>query len=112
MDEEKIDLGPLAGEAERLKGAGRTVVHVGRGGNKLGLIAIADAARPSAKATVAQLRERGVELAMLTGDHEGTAKRIAAELGIDIVFADVLPGQKDDNDKQLPARGPRVRTAG
>ncbi|MET4702032.1 Cu2+-exporting ATPase [Constrictibacter sp. MBR-5] len=112
MDEEKIDLGSLAGEADRLKGAGRTVVHVGRGGNILGLIAIADAARPSAKATVAKLRERGVEVAMLTGDNEGTAKRIAAELGIDIVFADVLPGQKADKVKELQAQGKRVGMVG
>jgi Cu2+-exporting ATPase len=112
MDEEKVELGALAEEADRLKGAGRTVVHVARGGNILGLIAIADAARPSAKATVAKLRERGVEVAMLTGDNEGTAKRIAAELGIDIVFADVLPGQKADKVKELQAQGKRVGMVG
>ncbi|MEP0322632.1 heavy metal translocating P-type ATPase [Bauldia litoralis] len=112
MDEEKIDLGPLAEEADRLKGAGRTVVHVARGGDILGLVAIADAARPSAKATVAKLRERGVEVAMLTGDNEGTAKRIAAELGIDIVLADVLPGQKAEKVKELQAQGKRVGMVG
>ncbi|MEX2644594.1 MAG: heavy metal translocating P-type ATPase [Acetobacterales bacterium] len=112
MDEEKIDLGPLAGEADRLKGAGRTVVHVARGGDIVGLVAIADAVRPSAKATVAKLRERGVEVAMLTGDNEGTAKRIASELGIDIVFADVLPGQKADKVKELQAQGKRVGMVG
>jgi Cu2+-exporting ATPase len=112
MDEEKIELGALAEEAERLKGAGRTVVHVARGGDILGLVAIADAPRPSAKAAVAKLRERGVEVAMLTGDNEGTAKRIAVELGIDIVFADVLPGQKADKVKELQAQGKRVGMVG
>jgi len=105
-------LGALAEPAERLKGAGRTVVHVARGGEILGLIAIADAPRPTAKATVAALRERKVKVAMLTGDNAGTAKRIAAELGIDIVLADVLPGQKADKVKELQAQGQRVGMVG
>jgi len=112
MDEEKIELGALAEEAERLKGDGRTVVHVAQAGRILGLVAIADAARPSAKAAVAKLRERGVDVAMLTGDNEGTARRIAAELGIDIVLADVLPGQKADKVKELQAQGKRVGMVG
>jgi len=112
MDEEKIDLGVLAKEADRLKGAGRTVVHIARGARVLGLIAIADAPRPSARATVAKLRARGVQVAMLTGDNEGTAKRIADELGIDIVLADVLPGQKVAKVKELQADGKRVGMVG
>ncbi|MFC0339517.1 heavy metal translocating P-type ATPase [Paracoccus niistensis] len=112
MDAEGIGLGALAAEAERLKGEGRTVVHVARGGRLLGLIAIADAPRPSAKATVARLRERSVEVAMLTGDNEGTARRIAGELGITMVLADVLPGQKADKIKELQAQGKRVGMVG
>lgn len=112
MDEQKIDLAGLSEAADDLKGAGRTVVHVARGGRLLGLVAIADAPRPSAKVTVAKLRERGVEVAMLTGDNEGTAKRIAAELGIDIILADVLPGQKADKVKELQAQGKRVGMVG
>lgn len=112
MDEQEIDLAGLSEAAEELKGAGRTVVHVARGGRLLGLVAIADAPRPSAKVTVAKLRERGVEVAMLTGDNEGTAKRIAAELGIDMILADVLPGQKADKVKELQAQGKRVGMVG
>jgi P-type Cu2+ transporter len=112
MDEEKIDLAALTDEAERLKGDGRTVVHVARGGRILGLIAIADESRPSAKATVAKLRERRVEVAMLTGDNAGTAQRIAEDLGIDIVFADVLPGQKAEKVKELQAQGKKVGMVG
>jgi Cu2+-exporting ATPase len=112
LDEEKIDLGELAEAAERLKGAGRTVVHLARGGRLLGLIAIADAPRPTAKATIAKLRERGVQVAMLTGDNEGTAKRIAAELGVDIVLADVLPGDKAAKVKELQGQGRRVGMVG
>lgn len=112
MDEQGIDLGALDAQAERLKGEGRTVVHVAKGGQMLGLIAIADAPRPSAMAAVAKLRERGVEVAMLTGDNEGTARRIAGELGIDMVLADVLPGQKAEKVKELQAQGKKVGMVG
>ncbi|AIT79174.1 ATPase P [Novosphingobium pentaromativorans US6-1] len=112
MDEEGVDFVELAREAERLKEDGRTVVHVAHGGRILGLLAIADAPRPTAKAAVAKLRERGVDVAMLTGDNEGTAKRIAAELGIDIVLADVLPGQKADKVRELQGQGKRVGMVG
>ncbi|WP_342236196.1 heavy metal translocating P-type ATPase [Inquilinus sp. OTU3971] len=112
MDEEKIDLGPLTAAAEQLKGAGRTVVHVARDGQILGLVAIADAPRPTARATVAKLRRSGVQVAMLTGDNAGTAKRIAGELGIEMVLADVLPGQKAAKIKELQAQGLKVGMVG
>ncbi|MYZ46294.1 copper-translocating P-type ATPase [Rhizobiales bacterium L72] len=113
MDDERVDLGGLADEAERLKGAGRTVVHVAEGGVAAGLIAIADAPRPSAARTLAALRQRGLQVAMLTGDNAGTARRIAEELGgIDIVLADVLPGQKAEKVKELQAQGKRVGMVG
>ena len=112
MEEQKIDFAGLGDTAERLKGAGRTVVHVARAERILGLIAIADAPRPTAKPAVVKLRERGVQVAMLTGDNAGTAQRIAAELGIDIVLADVLPGQKADKVKELQTQGRRVGMVG
>ncbi len=112
MDTQKLDLGELAAEAQRLQGAGRTVVHVARAGKVIGLIAIADAVRPTAAATVAKLRERGVQVAMLTGDNAGTAERIARDLGLDIVLADVLPGQKASKVKELQAQGKKVGMVG
>lgn len=112
MDVQKLDLGPLASDAERLQGAGRTVVHVARGGKVIGLIAIADAPRPTAAVAVAKLRERGVQVAMLTGDNVGTAQRIARDLGLDIVFADVLPAQKASKVKELQAQGKKVGMVG
>jgi Cu2+-exporting ATPase len=112
MDEERVTLDGVQEAAERLKGAGRTVVHVASGGEIVGLIAIADAKRPTSAATVAALRERGVKVAMITGDNAGTAKRIADELGIDIVLADVLPGEKAAKIKELQAQGRRVGMVG
>jgi Cu2+-exporting ATPase len=112
MDTRKLDLGELTGQAQQLQGAGRTVVHVARAGKVIGVIAIADAPRPTAGPTVAKLRERGVQVAMLTGDNAGTAQRIARDLGLDIVLADVLPGQKAGKVKELQAQGKKVGMVG
>lgn len=112
MDEEKVDMVGLKDEAARLQGAGQTVVHVAHGGKLAGLIAIADAPRPTAAAMVKKMRERGVEVAMLTGDNQDTAERIARELGIGTVLADVLPGQKADKIKELQAGGKKVGMVG
>ena len=112
MDTQQLALGPLEAEATRLQGDGRTVVHVSQAGRVIGLIAIADAIRPSSKAAVAKLRERGIEVVMLTGDNAATAKRIAADLGIDSVLADVLPAQKAEKVKELQATGKKVGMVG
>ena len=102
----------LRGGPLRLQGGGRTVVHVARGGRLIGLIAIADAVRPTSRATIAKLQERGVKVAMITGDNQATAERIGKELGIDIVLADVLPGEKASKIKELQAQGHKVAMVG
>ena len=102
----------LVAEATRLEGGGRTVVHVARAGRLIGLIAIADAVRPTSKATIAKLQERGVKVAMMTGDNQATAERIGKELGIDIVLAEVLPGQKAAKIKELQDQGNKVGMVG
>ena len=112
MDTQELALGPLEAEATRLQGDGRTVVHVSQAARVIGLIAIADAIRPTSKAAVAKLRERGIEVVMLTGDNAATAKRIAADLGIDSVLADVLPAQKAEKVKELQATGQKVGMVG
>lgn len=112
MDTQKLALGSLEPEAARLQGDGRTVVHVSQAARVIGLIAIADAIRPTSKAAVAKLRERNIEVVMLTGDNAATAKRIAADLGIDTVLADVLPGQKAEKVKALQATGKKVGMVG
>ena len=112
MDTQKLALGPLEAEATRLQADGRTVVHVSQAARVIGLIAIADAIRPTSKAAVATLRDRQIEVVMLTGDNATTAKRIAADLGIDSVLADVLPAQKAEKIKALQAGGKRVGMVG
>jgi Cu2+-exporting ATPase len=112
MTENKINLGSLGAKSEELQGAGRTVVHLAVDGKLVGLIAIADAVRPTAVDAIKGLRARGVEVAMLTGDNKGTAERIAKGLGIDVVFADVLPGDKASKVKELQAQGKKVGMVG
>ena len=112
MDNERVDMAGLEAQAERLAGGGRTVVHVARGGKLLGLIAIADAPRPTSAAAVKALRERGVEVAMLTGDNRATAERVGRELGVTTVLAEVLPGQKAEQVKTLQGQGKRVGMVG
>ena len=112
MTENRIDLGELGAKSEELQGAGRTVVHLAVDGKLVGLIAIADAVRPTAIEAIKALRARGVEVAMLTGDNQGTADRIAKSLGIDRVFANVLPGDKASKVKELQAQGKKVGMVG
>ena len=112
MEANRVSMAAMEARATALQGAGRTVVHVAHGGALIGLIAIADAVRPTSAATVKALQARGVQVAMLTGDNRATAARIATELGIDIVLADVLPGQKADKVKELQAQGKKVGMVG
>jgi Cu2+-exporting ATPase len=112
LEEEKVDMADLKDEAARLQSAGQTVVHVAQDGKLVSLIAIADAPRPTAAAMVREMRARGVEVAMLTGDNQATAERIARELGIGTVIADVLPGQKADKIRELQAQGKKVGMVG
>jgi Cu2+-exporting ATPase len=112
MRDRRIAFDGLGARAEELEGAGRTVVRVAVDGEAGGMIAIADAVRPSAKETIERLHNLGVQVAMLTGDNQATAERIAAELGLDTVFAEVLPGQKADKVKELQAGGRLVAMVG
>ena len=112
MDAERVSLEGLESDAGRLQGAGRTVVFVARAGILAGLIAIADAVRSTSARAIARLREQGVQVAMLTGDNRATADRIARQLGIDIVLAEVLPGQKAEQVKRLQTQGRKVAMVG
>jgi len=112
MEREEIELGALEQGLQRMSGEGRTVVVAGVDGRAAGLIAIADAPRPTSREAVAALHSAGVEVVMLTGDNQATARRIAAELGITNVIAEVLPGQKAERIAQLQKTGKRVAMVG
>ena len=101
MRDHGIELDALESRGAELQGAGRTIVYSAFDGRIAGVIAVADALRPSAKDTIDALHRMGVEVAMLTGDNVATAQRIAKELGLDTVFAEVLPGDKAAKVKEL-----------
>jgi Cu2+-exporting ATPase len=112
MAAEKVDLGALAVRQQELAAGGRTSVLAAVDGRAVAVIGIADAARPTSAAAVAQLRDLGVEVVMLTGDNAATAQRIATQLGVSTVIADVLPGDKAAKIKKLMADGRRVAMVG
>ncbi|MGZ4597665.1 MAG: heavy metal translocating P-type ATPase [Actinomycetes bacterium] len=112
LDRDGISLGALSDGYDELAAGGRTVVAVAVDGQVRGLLAIADAPRPTAKAAVADLHAAGVRVVMLTGDNAATAARIGAELGIDTVIAEVLPQDKAAKVTELQAAGARVAMVG
>jgi Cu2+-exporting ATPase len=112
LERENVSLDGLAVRADEMAGAGRTVVHVAVDGDAAGLIAIADAPRDTALEAVRALTELGIRPVMLTGDNRQTAERIAAELGIEEVLAEVLPGDKAAKVGELQAKGRRVAMVG
>ncbi len=112
LEDHHISLNGLQARANEMAGAGRTVVHVAVDGKAAGLIAVADAPRETSREAVRVLGRLGVEAVMLSGDNRATAERIASELGISQVFAEVLPGQKVDKVKELQAQGKRVAMVG
>ena len=95
MAEREVELtADLESPSERLQEEGKTVTFVARAGELVGLIAMADVVRPTSRAAVRELHDLGIEVAMMTGDNEGVARAVAAELGIDRVLAEVLPEDK------------------
>jgi Cu2+-exporting ATPase len=112
MADEGVDLGDLAVRRDELAGSGRTAVMVAVDGRAAGVIALADAARDTAADAVRALHETGIEVVMLTGDNEATARRIAGQLGIDAVIAEVLPGDKSAKIADLQRAGKHVAMVG
>lgn len=96
----------LLESADELRNKGKTVVFVVQDHQPLGLIALADQIRPSARDVIGQLRKQGIEnIVMLTGDNSGVANAIAEQLDIDRVYADLLPEQKVEKLEELKKEG-------
>jgi len=112
MEREGVDVAALTARRDELAEHGRTAVIVAVDGAAVGLVAMADAPRETAAAAVAALRELGVEVVMLTGDNEATARRIADLLGVDDVIAEVLPADKSARVADLQAKGRKVAMVG
>jgi P-type Cu2+ transporter len=112
MDAEGVTLDGLGQRRDDLAAGGRTAVVVGIDGRAAGVLGIADTVRDTAAAAVRALHEAGARVVMLTGDNEATAHRIAEQLGIDTVIAEVLPGDKSAQIATLQDDGRRVAMVG
>ncbi len=112
MARETISLDGLANKRDEMATAGRTVVVVAVDGRAAAVLGISDAPRSTAKAAVEALQQQGVDVVMLTGDNRATAGRIAAELGIREVIAEVLPADKARKIAELQRGGKKVAMVG
>ncbi len=100
-----IDVSALRPDGERLAAAGRSLVYVAAAGRLIGLLGITDPVRPSSRQAIEELTAMGIRPVLLSGDLEVTARRVAAQVGIDEVFAEVRPEQKADYVKRMQADG-------
>jgi Cu2+-exporting ATPase len=112
MTADGVDVETLAAQREELAASGQTAVIVAIDGRAVGLIAIADAVRRTSRDAVRALREQEIDVVMLTGDNEATARRIADELGIERVIAEVLPADKAARVAELQGHDRRVAMVG
>jgi Cu2+-exporting ATPase len=103
---------PLADFEKEAGKKGQTVVYLIADDEVVAAFALADVIRPESREVVQRLRDRGIEVAMLTGDSEEVASHVARELAIDTYFAEVLPENKDQKVTQLQDQGKRVAMVG
>jgi Cu2+-exporting ATPase len=97
---------------EKLAAEGKTVVYLVVDGKPAAAIALADVVRPESRAAVGELKRMGIQCMMLTGDSNAVAKTVAAELGLDNYFAEVLPEEKAAKIKEVQSRGLTVAMVG
>ena len=107
-----LDLKALQDDLEALQREGNTVVVAGLDGSAAGLIAISDAVKKDAGDLVADLKAQGLTPVMLTGDNRQTAEKVAEQVGIEQIYAEVLPWEKSDRVRELQQNGDRVIMVG
>ena len=98
--------------AERAAARGQASVYLLTSTNAVAALAVADAVRPESREAIQRLHDQGIEVVMLTGDARAVAEAVAADLGIDSVFAEVLPEDKVNKIQELKNRGKRVAMVG
>jgi P-type Cu2+ transporter len=112
LDQHAVSLDGLTPTTERLLGEGKTLMLVAVDGQAAGVVAAADTVRPNAAQAIRELKALGIEPVMMTGDNRRTAEAVAHQLGIERVFAEVLPQDKADGVKKLQAEGKFVAMVG
>ena len=112
MNGEGVDVSAAQTVVNRLSGEGKSLLFVAVDGAAAGIIAVADRIKPTSTQAVADLRQMGIDVIMLTGDNETTARAIASQAGIERVFSGVLPAGKADCIRRLQAEGRTVAMVG
>ncbi len=112
MERERIQLNGLEAEAEALQGEAKTAMWLAVDGQAGAVIGVADTIKDGSIEAVQEMHDLGLTVAMMTGDNRATADAIAAEVGIDRVFAEVLPGDKAGYVSQLQVEGFKVAMVG
>ncbi len=112
LEEGGILVTPLAGEAMRLAGEGKSLIYVAAGGRLLGIAALADRLKASSAAAVAELRRLGIRTFMITGDQRAAAAVVARQAGVDGFEAGVLPERKQQVVKEYQQKGLSVGMVG
>lgn len=112
MDSLSISLDGFAEKISALASQGKSIVYLAFDGELKGVIALADIIREESREAIRDLKQMGIEVAMLTGDNKETAAYVAKELGLDRYFAEVLPEQKSKSVKELQDQGKLVAMVG
>lgn len=112
LDEHDVDTSPFIIKTEKLREEAQTVIFIVIDGEVKGIIGIADPIKESSKEAINHLKDLGIKIYMVTGDHETTAKAVANKLGIENVKAGALPADKLEIMKSLQASGSKVAMAG
>ena len=112
MDERGIAVNGLRAAMERLAGEGKTPMLVAVDGRAAGVLSVADAVKEGSAAAIAELKRLGLEVWMITGDNRRTAEAVGRQVGLDRVLAEVLPGDKAAQVRQLQAQGKIVAMVG
>jgi heavy metal translocating P-type ATPase len=112
LQEADIDISPLQDKANELQNQGQTVMFVAVGERCAGLISVADSIKPESREAIRLLHAEGVKIIMITGDNANTARAVAGSLGIDSIYADVLPEDKFKHVQTLQKQGHIVAMAG
>ena len=112
MKDWNVDIGNAEQKMIQFEEQGKTAMIIAMDGEYRGIVAVADTIKETAPEAIKQLKEQGLEVIMLTGDNERTAQAIAKQVGIDRVFAQVLPEEKAEKIKELQAEGKKVAMVG
>ncbi|AGB49901.1 copper/silver-translocating P-type ATPase [Methanomethylovorans hollandica DSM 15978] len=112
MEDNGLDTSVINKDMEKLEAEGKTAMIVAKGGQVIGIVAVADTLKENSGEAVQKLRKMGIEVVMITGDNRRTAEAIAKEAGIDRVLAEVLPEDKASGIKQLQEEGRIVAMVG